>query len=568
MRADSELYEREHIERALQERGYTVHSNPGGKRIAEVDVVQDDVFVERDLVLPIVLPELAPTWPNVFHWLTEEDVIRRELRFAEGERYDSARVEESMRNLRGLGVFSLVRIVAVGTADPDAVRVVVYTRDLWSLRAETAFAGTGSAFSGSLTLIERNLFGERKQVALTGSIGPKTFSVGEGYSDYRLFGEELSLSESFSLIFNRDSGKSEGSGGSIGLGRPFYNLDQPWAWSIGASYSVFVARSLLGGEVIGFVPSPTSAPPTPCALSEPGCLAGVWDDRSAGVDASATYRRGVRYKQAFTLGWGFSDRSVRPNDETALAPGDEPAFREQILPRARRQVYPYLQYGLGLPQYEVFENLGTFGQSENVNTGPALSAGFGFPLRGFGSSTDSVSFGGGLGYTLADGHALAGASVAAGARLEEGRVVDQRIGGGVSGATPTWLVGRLVARASWTGRRNDTSNAQIVLGGDNGLRGYASGRFRVIGGSAMLGNIEARTLPLDILSVHLGAVLFYDVGSVYAKLDEARFHHGAGAGLRVLFPQVNRDVFRFDVGVPLDQDGFSVLFSYGSEQMF
>jgi hypothetical protein len=276
----------------------------------------------------------------------------------------------------------------------------------------------------------------------------------------------------------------------------------------------------------------------------------------------------VRYKQAFTLGWGYGDRAVRPNDETALAPADEAAFRDQILPRARRQVYPYVQYGLGLPQYEVFENLGTFGQSENVNTGPGLAAGFGFPLSAFGSSTDAVTMSGSLGYTLADGHWLGASSIATGARLEDGRVVDQRLGGGVSGATPVWLVGRLVARASWTGRRNDSSNAQVVLGGDNGLRGHASGRFRVIGGSAMLGNVEARSLPLDILSVHVGAVLFYDVGSVYAKLREATFHHGAGAGLRVLFPQVNRSVFRFDFGVPLDESGFAVLLSYGSEQAF
>ncbi len=530
---------------------------PEGKRIAFVDLVQDEVFVED---------EIWPTWPNSFHWLTDDDVVRRELLFAEGENYDRAKVEESARNLRGLGIFSLARIVAVRSAEPQAVGVVVYVRDLWSLRTETAFAGTGEAFAGSLTLIERNLFGRNKQIAVTGGLAPKTFSVGASYADGRLFGEKLSLSEAFTLIFNRDSGKHEGRSGAFGFGHPFYDLSQEWAWGVGASYSVFIARSLRGGEVIGFAPSMGGGSPQTCAPPEPGCLAGVWDDQSIGLDAAVTYRRGVRYKQSVTLGWGFTDRSVAPNSETGLAPGAEAVFRAQILPRARRQVYPYVQYALGLPRYVVFENLATFGQSETVQIGPGVSSGFGFPVRAFGSSTDAVNFGGGLAYTLADGHALASARVSAGARLEEGRAVDQRLGGAIQGATPSWFAGRLVARVGWTARRNDTSNAQIVLGGDNGLRGYPSGAFRVIGGSAIHGTIEYRSLPVDIASVHVGGVLFYDAGALYDTWDDVVFHRGAGAGLRVLFPQVNLDPFRFDFGLPVGGGGFTVLLSYGTAQ--
>jgi hypothetical protein len=33
-----------------------------------------------------------------------------------------------------------------------------------------------------------------------------------------------------------------------------------------------------------------------------------------------------------------------------------------------------------------------------------------------------------------------------------------------------------------------------------------------------------------------------------------------------LFPQFNQTPFRLDLGVPLDEEGFSVLLSYGSEQ--
>jgi len=64
----------------------------------------------------------------------------------------------------------------------------------------------------------------------------------------------------------------------------------------------------------------------------------------------------------------------------------------------------------------------------------------------------------------------------------------------------------------------------------------------------------------------VGGVLFYDAGSVYGALGDARMHHDVGAGLRVLFPQFNLSPFRADFGVPLDSKGFAVTVSYGSAQ--
>ena len=105
-----------------------------------------------------------------------------------------------------------------------------------------------------------------------------------------------------------------------------------------------------------------------------------------------------------------------------------------------------------------------------------------------------------------------------------------------------------------------------MLGGDSGLRGYPTGAFSVVGGNRMRANLEWRTRPLVFESVHLGAVVFYDAGSVYGVLREAVFHHSVGAGLRLLFPQFNHAPFRADFGVPLDAKGFSVIVSYGTQQ--
>ena len=74
-------------------------------------------------------------------------------------------------------------------------------------------------------------------------------------------------------------------------------------------------------------------------------------------------------------------------------------------------------------------------------------------------------------------------------------------------------------------------------------------------------------MPLVLASIHVGAVLFYDVGSVYKELARAPIAHAVGGGLRVLFPQLNRTPFSVDLGWALEKPGYSLQFSYGTEQV-
>ncbi len=558
-------YEAERAARALRERSLQPDPAPEGKRIEFIEVVREEVLQNDELLVPVVLPRFAPTWPNAFHWLTRESVIRRELLFQQGEPYRADRVEESMRNLRALGIFALVRIVAVRAGEPDQVGVLVYTRDLWSLRPETGFSGAGSAFQLTGQLVQRNFLGRNKDLTLRFDIDPKAYSLGEAYDDARVLGGELALSESFDLIFNRESGKTEGSQGALWLTRPFRKLSQAWQWGLSASYAAYVARALRGSEIVSFRPK-ASGGLEECQAPDPACMRAVWDQHSYSASASASYRRGEAYKQTFTLGAGFGEIQVAANRETALRPEQSAIFESELLPKARRQVYPYVSYDLWLPDYVTFHDLGTFGQTETVRVGPRATSSVSVPLKAFGSSSSSAVFSSTLDYVLAGGGALAEGSATGSTRLESSRVVDQSLSLLVRGATPLWLAGRLVAYASWSGRRHDTAQSQVTLGADNGLRGYQVGAFRVVGGNRLRANLEYRTLPLVFESVHIGAVAFYDAGSVYGALADARLHHDLGVGLRVLFPQFNHTPFRADFGLPLDRNGFALLVSYGSDQ--
>jgi outer membrane protein assembly factor BamA len=89
-----------------------------------------------------------------------------------------------------------------------------------------------------------------------------------------------------------------------------------------------------------------------------------------------------------------------------------------------------------------------------------------------------------------------------------------------------------------------------VLGGESRLRGFSSRAFR--GGSAAALNFEYRTRRFELFkSVELGGVLFYDVGDAFDTWSAFSPKHDAGFGTRILFPQLDRVVFRVDVGFPI-----------------
>jgi hypothetical protein len=84
--------------------------------------------------------------------------------------------------------------------------------------------------------------------------------------------------------------------------------------------------------------------------------------------------------------------------------------------------------------------------------------------------------------------------------------------------------------------------------------------------SRLIGNVELRTLPIEWQALHVGGVLFYDVGSVFADLRNVRLHHAVGVGLRFVFPQFSRYPFSLDGGMSADPD-FRFVPTFASSQI-
>jgi len=94
---------------------------------------------------------------NAVHFTTRPSVVRNELLFKEGEPYDEATVEETLRNLRARGLFRDVAIQPV--QDGDSVDIFVETADGWSTQLVMNAWFTAGEFSWALGAIENNLFG-------------------------------------------------------------------------------------------------------------------------------------------------------------------------------------------------------------------------------------------------------------------------------------------------------------------------------------------------------------------------------------------------------------------------
>lgn len=549
-------YESERTAMVLAELGLTEDPSPEGKRIGHVYVIRHPVFAPD---------EVWPTFLNMFHVTTEDDIVRRELLFARGDTWTQARIDESTRKLRDQIIFALVRIVPVVSLTPGQVDVLVYTRDLWSLRLESSFSFTDDLIDELvLTLIERNLFGRNVQAAVTFELLPATWSLGERFADRRLFGSRWAFSQGLDFVFSRQDSALEGTRGSVGVGLPLWDLKPRWGVDLSAAWDDTIGRQLSGRDLLTF-----DAPST----SEDDAIPRIWDQTLVKLSAAGLRQLGDD-GLIHRLGFGYTVylSDFEPHHQTGLVRGsaawDE--FEEGVLPPSREQLYPFLRWQMFTPSWVTFRDLAAFGLSEDVRVGPSLDLFFAAPLEAFGSDRNALSWSASAGLVLAPpwlgDRALVDLGLALEGRLEGGEVIDQGYRARLRLATPRFLLGRVVASGDLQSRVADSSRTLVSLGGDSGLRGYPSQAFYVFGGDRLRVNLELRSPPAVLGSVHIGGVLFYDVGGVGEGPAQLDLHHALGLGLRMLLPQFNRFAFRFDLGFPLDADHFTVLLTIGSTQ--
>ena len=550
---------------ALQSQGWQLHPEPEGKTITKVHILSLPVFLKREGLKQLV-HQL-----NFLHSTTKQSVIQKELRLFKGQAWSKADALETERNLRALAIFSSAHVYPVTRVQSNnlsqaPLELVVVTRDLWSLRLESGFSYNGGVLNSlNLSLSERNLGGRRILLSAISALSP--YNVLGGFLvNHRRFGPDLSLSAQVSGAWTRDTAQREGESVQVSLSRPLFNLDQ--AWSFGTSFGYTRQRARIGRAGVLL----TDDDPSTQAIEQTPIQ---WELQALLASVGATRQWRGRYQKSLSVQLGFSrsERFVLPD----VSASQEARFREIYLPPDRTQIGPSIGFSWYKRKYTALSNISTYGLREDLRIGPSLSTNHQYFVFGDQAYLPSLS----LAYTHPiQASGFVSASIGTSARIEAPKldsIYNQVLAVGLSAALPIKLMskhyGFLIARASLSERWRDINNALVTLGGDAGLRGYPNGAFNMVGGGISRNHFEYRSRPWRWRFVHLGWAAFYEGGSVHKKITEYDWKHSTGLGLRLLFPQVNRSVFRFDLAHPLSPypDGLAtppLVFSFGSAQAF
>lgn len=562
-------YERETLQNGLKSAGRELETSPEGKIIEGVDVITLDVIEPRDPI-PLRLQPIV----NFFHVTTRPHFVKRELLFKVGDRYERRIAEESARNLRGLSQLSVVILVPTKGSAPDRVRMLLVTKDLWSLRLPLEYRLTSSAAASDkgpleylqAQITEINLLGTHHQASLNFNYNPDTISFGGSLIVPRMWDSRLRFVLDANVVYNYRTSGFEGTYGQVSYYKPLFSLATEWSYGASMAWNVSVFRRYVASEIGEFNPDATGTPCPAPVKAEPGeptpearipCVFRR-DVQSGEVFATRSFGRLVKHNVRLAA---FASRRVyRPTETEGFDPDLVTQFVDRVLPLSDNRFGASLQYQTFDARFMRLLDVEKMGIQEEYQLGhnlivrvaPAYA-----PLR---ESKSVVSLFAGASYTVPLGDGIARGYIESQTDFQPGaegaaRVPDGSIDVGgrvVSPRIPLFgmrSIGRLVFDARLLHRYANYLNDFITLGGNTRLRGYPTGTF---GGQDLLAfNLEFRSRPFEILKTQLGGTVFYDAGDAFYGFDNLRMKQSAGAGLRLLLPQINRIVIRADWGFPL-----------------
>lgn len=529
-------YERETLDAALAERGGSVDPSPDGKRIESIEIVTLEVIEDRDPV---------PKFFNMFHATTLKGVIRGELLFEEGQKYDARLVQESARNLRKRRQLSLVMLVPLRGSKPDTVRMLVITKDVWSLRLNTNVQiYEGKVLQLLLQPAEENMFGTHKMLGGLFILEPDTYSLGGQYMDRRVAGSRIQALVSANLIVNRESGAPEGSFGTLYYGQPQYSVSSEWSWKTLVVWYDEIFRSFVGTRLRTYDSDTT-----------PGddAIPYVYDAARWFSAYSVTRSFGRRYKHDVSTGLEIDRRRYRLRDAESFAPSAVRDFESTALPITDTRVSPFVQLRSYTSDYHRVHDFETLGLEEDFRLGHEAVVRVYPASREVASTRDMLGTYTALGYSVPFGTGIARAIAASTIEKSTRAQTDATVQLGARVVTPRVGFGRFVYDGLLVNHYENYLNEQLTVGGDGRLRGYAPKQF--IGKDVLASNLEFRTRPVSVWSVQVGGAAFYDVADAFDGFSDIRLKHATGLGLRMVFPQTERIVFRADYGVPVTGNG-------------
>jgi hypothetical protein len=489
-----------------------------GARIGKVLINRKNVF---DTTL---IEEDKPLFrlTNWLHIETRESTIRDKLLFQPGDRYDPRLLQESERLLRGTQFLHDAYILPVAY-DDGLVDIEVSTQDVWTFQPGVSFGRKGGKNSSGFSLEETNLLGTGKELGIAKKSGNERDSKSLMYRDRQVGGSWWSLTTKY-------ADNSDGSTKELELERPFYALDTRWS----------------GGILVQDDRRVDS-------LYERGTVSNQFEIRDEQQMVYGGWSAGLRdgWVTRWTAGVSSAKHVADPITSGGL-PG-LPGQRVEL-------VYPWLGVEWIEDDFQQTSNLDQIGKTEDIPFGWRTQLKFGHASTGLGSDRDAGIFDIKVskGFQAPPNHTLLLTGTAKG-RLEHGSAT-----GALFGSTARYYYRRSPVHSFFMSASFDRGihldgTQQLLLGGDNGLRGYP---LHYQGGTRRwLFTAEERTFTDWYLFqlFRVGGAVFFDMGRASGGAPGVAPAKGVlkdlGFGLRLGNSRTGfGNVIHIDVAFPLDGD--------------
>src|SRR6266478_7551249 len=448
-----------------------------GAVIGNIDIDIRNIFDERDARETNGLYRLA----NHLHIRTKRATVKAQLLFASGEKYAARKLAETERALRLLSYIYDARVVPVRYAD-GKVDIKVITKDVWTLSPGVSFGRAGGSNSTNFNLQDSNFLGWGKtlQVSRNSSVDRTSNTV--SWSDPNVFGSRWTAAGAY-------VGSSDGTERVVQVAQPFYSLDAPWSAKITAvKFDRTISRYNLGNIVDQF------------------------NDNEASYELSGGISSGLidGWTKRLTFGMRYDRNMFLPTPLTST-----PAKQ---LPPDRTLSYPFVGFDIIEDKYKKVGDENQIGRTEDLYFGTEVSGEVGFSNSAFGADRNAVMLVAHLlrGFEISDLQQLFMTSNFS-SRIEDGRA--RNLIAAVGGKyywrwRPDWL---LYAAVSGTVTDSLDPERQLLLGGDNGLRGYPL-RYES-GTSRALLTVEQRVYTdwYPFRLVRVGGAIFADMGRTWGS---------------------------------------------------
>jgi hypothetical protein len=446
-----------------------------GAVIGKVEIDTRNIFDQSDPREANSLFRVA----NRLHIRTKHATIQAQLLFASGDKYQARKLAETERVLRLLPYVYDARVVPIRYAD-GKVDIKVITKDVWTLSPGISFGRSGGTNATQFNLQDTNFLGWGKTLQISrGSTVDRTSNT-VAWTDPNVLGSRWT-----SVFAYSDS--SDGSERSLQVIRPFYSLDAPWSTRIIAlNFDRTISRYNLGNIVDQF------------------------NDDQKSYELSGGLSNGLidGWTKRLTFGMRYDSNLFLPTPNTTL-----PA---NPLPPDRTLSYPFVGFDIVQDKYKKAGDENEIGRTEDLYFGTEVSGEIGYSDEAFGADRNAIMLAAKArhGFELNEQQQLFLTSDFS-SRVEDGRARNLIADAGAKYYwrwRQDWL---LYAALSGTVTDSLDPDMQLLLGGDNGLRGYPL-RYES-GTSRALFTIEQRVFTdwFPFRLVRVGGAVFADVGRTW-----------------------------------------------------